>query len=198
MVIVTLGTRAGSTVFAVPSSGKKTAAVDGKREKLPPICCGRGWNREAAAVLPPRAEELLPLSNCHPKQLLGTLVPGVGPAGNPINARWQRANHTVTHIRSGKLISYYDSSELGVSKVSCKLPLAVVHHRRLMRAAGSSGRYVPWPTPLSAAPIGLQWQTVASRSRNRLNLRTQQVLLYKKLLPHNQIAAVEAWVALFR
>lgn len=46
---------------------KNPASADGKRE-------------EAAADLPPWLEELPPLSNCHPKHLLGTLGPGARPA----------------------------------------------------------------------------------------------------------------------
>ncbi|EMP40890.1 hypothetical protein UY3_01856 [Chelonia mydas] len=78
--------------FWPPQAVKKTAAVDGKRKNLPPIChCGRkgeklppichrsGRHREAVAELPPWPEELPPLSNCRPKHLLGTLVPGACP-----------------------------------------------------------------------------------------------------------------------
>ncbi|EMP42182.1 Dedicator of cytokinesis protein 1 [Chelonia mydas] len=43
-----------------------------------------------------------------------------------------------------------------------------------MGAAGSGGPYVPWPTPLPAAPVGLEQQTAATGSRDRPNLRTQQ------------------------
>ncbi|EMP30062.1 hypothetical protein UY3_12817 [Chelonia mydas] len=43
-----------------------------------------------------------------------------------------------------------------------------------MGAAGSGGQYVPRPTLLPAALIGLEQQTAATGSRDRPNLRTQQ------------------------
>ncbi|EMP38289.1 hypothetical protein UY3_04498 [Chelonia mydas] len=39
---------------------------------------------------------------------------------------------------------------------------------------GAAERHVPWPTPLPAAPIGLEQRTTASGSRVRPNLRMQQ------------------------
>ncbi|EMP42529.1 GPI ethanolamine phosphate transferase 2 [Chelonia mydas] len=39
---------------------------------------------------------------------------------------------------------------------------------------GKDGQHVPWPMPLSAAPIGLEWRTAASESHDRPNLRARQ------------------------
>ncbi|EMP27399.1 hypothetical protein UY3_15553 [Chelonia mydas] len=79
--------------FLPPQAVKKTAAADGKREKLLPIFhCGRPKGEAGAITCPPgraekrcfcripaAAEKRPPLSNCRPKHLLGTLVPGAGP-----------------------------------------------------------------------------------------------------------------------
>ncbi|EMP28618.1 hypothetical protein UY3_14297 [Chelonia mydas] len=43
-----------------------------------------------------------------------------------------------------------------------------------MGDAGSGGQYVPQPTPLPAASIGLEQRTAATGSRDRPNLQTRQ------------------------
>ncbi|EMP35524.1 Tektin-4 [Chelonia mydas] len=57
-----------------------------------------------------------------------------------------------------------------------QLPLATVRCSRPMGVAGSSGQYLPQPTPLLAAPIGLEQRTVASGRHDWPNLRTRQTL----------------------
>ncbi|EMP29319.1 hypothetical protein UY3_13563 [Chelonia mydas] len=55
------------------------------------------------------------------------------------------------------------------------------HYSAAFQIDGESPWHVPWPAPLPAAPIGLEQQTAASGSRDRLNLRTQQALLGEDL-----------------
>ncbi|EMP28008.1 hypothetical protein UY3_14894 [Chelonia mydas] len=56
-----------------------------------------------------------------------------------------------------------------------QLLLATVRRSRPMRAAGSVGQHIPWPTSLPAGPIGLERLTTASGSCNGPNLWTRQV-----------------------
>ncbi|EMP36386.1 hypothetical protein UY3_06368 [Chelonia mydas] len=69
-----------------------------------------------------------------------------------------------------------------------------------MGAAGSGSWYVPRPAPFPTAPISLQQRTVASGSRDRPNLRPQQMPYYGKHGARSAqftiTAAVVSWVLL--
>ncbi|EMP32108.1 Origin recognition complex subunit 5 [Chelonia mydas] len=66
-------------------------------------------------------------------------------------------------------------------------------HEKANGGCGKGGQHVPWPTPLPAAPIGLERRTADSGSRDRPNLRMRQTsnhLLGPKPFPLDRLLAI--------